>query len=126
MNEINIFDLDANFIKLVLSEYFYKFGKVEITIKANNYNVTGILWIVRGELLSFCSDLEKMYDQMKGNAILRDSEEALLLEFSLDKRGLVIIEGRYKENAHRDIELIFEMKTTQPQIAELIKELKQV
>jgi len=80
----------------------------------------------RGELISFCSDLEKMYEQMKGEVVFKDSEEALLLEISIDQRGYVIIKARYKENAHREIELIFELKTTQPQIAELIKDLKQI
>jgi|GEM_PF-3073622 len=52
MKEIKILDLDSNFIKLDISEYFYKFGKAEITIKADNYNVTGVLGLLVERSLS--------------------------------------------------------------------------
>ncbi|MNU08741.1 hypothetical protein D3C72_2549270 [compost metagenome] len=62
---------------------------------------------------------------MKGNAKLADSESNLDIDFSFNKRGYVVLTGRFKEDYSKINELIFELVVAQPQLQEFIDKLKE-
>lgn len=126
MEEIKILDLDNNYLNLLFSEESYKFGKVAIEIKADNYYVNGSIWLYREEILEFKRQIERMYKELKGIAILMDSESALEAEFSFDIRGYVNIKGRFKERYERDNQLVFALKASQVQIQETINTINEM
>ncbi|WP_155988009.1 hypothetical protein [Gorillibacterium massiliense] len=126
VEELIIKDLDNNYLKLLISEDFYKFGGARIEIKVDNYFINGVIWLFRGELLEFKRQIEAMYRDLKGIAILMDSESALEAEFSFDIRGYVNIKGRFKERYERENQLLFSLKTTQPEIQELMNQIDEL
>ncbi|MBQ4898720.1 hypothetical protein KB559_07715 [Paenibacillus sp. Marseille-P2973] len=126
MDEILILDLDNNYLKFLFTEESYKYGKVRIDIKADNYFVSGSIWLYREEILEFKRQIEKMYKDLKGTAILMDSESALEAEFSFDVRGYVNIKGQFRERYERENQLNFALKTSQMQIQEAINRINEL
>lgn len=126
MHEVLIEDLERNYIKLIIEEDFFRLGSCTLEIKIDNLFLRDKLWIVRGELLEFQGQLEQMYDKMKGNALLMDSESCIEVQYSFEKKGYVIIRCNYNGSSDRRIKLSFEMLSTQPQMQETIEILKEL
>ncbi len=120
MNEVKLSCENGEYLIFFIDNDFFKYGKSEIEIKVSNYFVRGQVWFTFGELRRFTEELKQMYESMKEQVVLFDSECNLDITFSFNKRGYVIIKGRYKENYAKDNELIFEMETTQPSFNEWI------
>jgi len=126
MEEIILNDIDQNQFKLILEDDFYNQGMLTIEINVDGYYVKGPVWMVTGELACFYTNLVKMYSEMKGQAVLVDTENQLELIFSFTKRGYVLVKGRYKKNHDRNNEIIFEFESTQPQLLETIEMMKEI
>ncbi|MGG1555021.1 WapI family immunity protein [Paenibacillus ferrarius] len=124
MNEIFLKGDSNNYLMLAIDEEFRKFGKLVVEIKVGCYFCRGISWFTFGEIQEFLKKVSKMYDEMKGTAKLADSETNLDVVFSLNKRGFVVVNGRYKERFDQTNELIFELELAQSQLHDFIERLK--
>ncbi|MBM7572358.1 hypothetical protein [Aquibacillus albus] len=125
MNDIKLIAENGEYIIFYIDEEFFKYGKSEIEIKVSNYHVRGLVWFSFGELSKFAKELKLMYEKMKGNVVLVDSECNVDITFSLNQRGYFVLKGRYKENLAKDNELIFELETTQPSINRWVTKLNE-
>jgi hypothetical protein len=126
MDEIFLRSDLSNYLKLDVDEEFRKHGKLSVEIKVSGYFCRGTVWFTFGEIQQFLKQAVKMYDEMKGSAKLADSETNLEIDFSFNKQGYVVLNGRYKESYAKTNELIFELEVTQPQLQEFINNLKAI
>ncbi|MEC0229315.1 WapI family immunity protein [Paenibacillus alba] len=124
MNEIILRSDSSNYLKLCLDEEFCKFGKLLVEVKVGGYFCRGLVWFTFGEIQFFLEQVSKMYDEMKGTAKLTDSESNLDMDFSFNKQGYVVVNGRYKERYDQNNELIFGLEVAQPQLYDFINDLK--
>ncbi|MBP3951815.1 hypothetical protein [Bacillus suaedae] len=120
MNEIKLICENREYLGFFLDNDFFEYGESQIEIKVSNYFVRGQVWFSFGELKQFTKEMEQLYKNMKGKVVLIDSECNLDITFSLNRRGYVLVKGRYQENHARENKLIFEMETTQPSFNEWI------
>ena len=124
LKEICIEDMEHNYIKMGITEEFYKHGACALEIKVDRLLIQDTLWMLYGELRSFLIQLEKMYETMKGTALLMESEGCLEACYTLDRRGYVYIDCTYRGSSNRKVEVHFELISTQPQMAETIEAIR--
>ncbi|MEH7354805.1 hypothetical protein V7150_14705, partial [Neobacillus drentensis] len=94
--EVNGFPNDTSY----LGGYDVK-GKIEI--KSGNYYVKDAeLWFSTGQVYEFFVQLQKFYDELKGNAIFSESENILKIDLSFNRYGQINIQGHFQELAHHE------------------------
>jgi len=98
-------------------------GSVEI--KSGNYYVKGELWFSTGEIYEFYNQLARRFTDIKGVASFCTTEANLKLEVTFGHRGQVLIEGYFKEFAHKDNELKFEIESNQSFFEETLEGLRE-
>lgn len=126
LNNIIFNGTDSEYLTFILDEDFYNYGSAVIDIKVEGYSVKNVIWIYIGDFKLLYKNLEEMYTSMKGNTYFCNPDETLEITFSFNKRGYVIINGRYKEQANKINELKFEFECTQPQLYEAIYSIKMI
>ncbi|MCY9669211.1 hypothetical protein M5X11_30530 [Paenibacillus alginolyticus] len=99
-------------------------GTVEI--KSGNYCVKGELWFSTGEIYEFYNQLSRCFTELKGISSFCTTEANLKLEVAFGHRGQVVIEGYFKEFAHRDNELKFEIESNQSFFVETLDGLREI
>ena len=99
-------------------------GMVEI--KSGSYYVKGELWFSTGEVYQFYNQLIKCWSDLEGIATFINSEVNFKLEVKFNKYGKVIIEGYFKEFAHEDNELKYEIESNQSFFVETIEGLNKI
>lgn len=93
-------------------------------IKSGNYYVLGELWFSTGEVFEFYEQLERCYCELKGEATFLNSESNLKMDIKFNKAGQINIQGYFKELAHQNNELQFEIESDQSFIGSTLQELK--
>lgn len=123
MNEFVLRGKQGCFVRVVLDEVlefpnqtshfggYYVQGTVEI--KSGSYYAKGELWFTTGEVYEFYHQLSKCWSELCGTAAFWTYETNLKVEASFNNRGQVAITGYYKEFAHQENELKFEMESDQ-------------
>ncbi|MBQ6043552.1 MAG: hypothetical protein IJL41_05360 [Clostridia bacterium] len=99
-------------------------GAVEISV--GSYKVHANHCFTTGELCVFLSELQRCYNAVSGDAILKNAEQRLKLTIHFNKTGRVVAYGEFQENHNVDTKLIFEMVTDQTAILKIIRELQYV
>ncbi|MFF2157180.1 hypothetical protein ACFVVQ_17970 [Paenibacillus chitinolyticus] len=127
---------EGGFVKIIIEEVYgfpkmtSHFGgydaKGTVEIKSGNYYVKGELWFTTGEAFQFYSQLLRCWTDLDGVATFTNYETNLNLEVKFNNRGQCIIEGYYKEFAHEDNELKFEIESNQSFFVETLDGLKQI
>ena len=97
-----------------------------LTIRSGSYSVSDIHYFATGELYDFMNDLQRAYDCLSGEVVLRNFERELDLTCAFDKIGHVFVKGRFQAIPSVDNILEFELKTDQTQVCEAIGQLKKV
>jgi hypothetical protein len=95
-------------------------------VKSGNYYVKGELWFSTGETYEFYNQLAQCWTDLKGVASFCTSEANLKLEVTFNNRGQVVIEGYFKEFAHKENELKFEIESNQSFFEETLDGLRKI
>jgi hypothetical protein len=99
-------------------------GAVEI--KSGSYYAKGELWFTTGEVYEFYDQLSKCMADLHGTATFWTYETNLKVEATFNGRGQVAITGYYKEFAHQDNELKFDIESDQSFFVETMDGLKAI
>lgn len=136
MNEFVLRGKQGCFIRVVLDEVLgfpnqtSHFGGYDVQgtveIKSGSYYATGELWFTTGEVYEFYKQISKCWSDLHGTATFWTYETNLKVEASFNNRGQVAITGYYKEYAHQENELKFEMESDQSFFVETTDGLKAI
>lgn len=126
MNEVFFKGNNKDFLKFSTDEDFFKYGASVLEIQAGNYFVRSVIHLTYGDLKRLGERLGVFYSEMKGTSYFTDIEENLDISFSFNKRGYVILNGRYKERGSSINELKFELECTQPDLFEIISYINNI
>ncbi len=99
-------------------------GKIEI--KVQGYTVDSYHYFTTGELFLFKEALKTCYKSISGSATLENTERELELSISFDKTGKVQVSGEFQERPDINNRLIFEFRSDQTCIFQVIKDLEAV
>jgi len=99
-------------------------AKGTININVGPYKVCTNHYFTTGELYTFFQQLQKCYDNIKGEAVLLNIEHALNLKISFGKFGNVVVSGKFQERQDVSNILYFEMDTDQAAIFDALTSLK--
>ncbi len=95
-----------------------------VEIKSGNYYVLGELWFTTGDIYKFYKQLDKCYRELKGMATFWNYETSLKLEVVFNQMGQVVLQGYFKEKAHMENELHFEMECDQTFLSSTLEDLR--
>ncbi|QFK71889.1 hypothetical protein F7984_11935 [Pradoshia sp. D12] len=95
-----------------------------VEIKSGNYYVLGELWFTTGDIYKFYKQLDKYYRELKGMATFWNYETSLKLEVVFNQMGQVVLQGYFKEKAHMENELHFEMECDQTFLSSTLEDLR--
>ncbi|MDH6371724.1 hypothetical protein M2444_003523 [Paenibacillus sp. PastF-3] len=95
-------------------------------LKSGNYYVKGELWFSTGQTYEFYNQLARCYTDLMGIATFCNSEANLKIDINFNNRGQVVIEGYFKEFAHQDNELKFEIESNQSFFIETLDGLREI
>jgi hypothetical protein len=95
-----------------------------VEIKSGNYHVLGEIWFTTGDIYEFYKQLDECYRQLKGMAVFWNYETSLKLEVGFNHLGQVVLQGYFKEKAHMENELQFEMESDQSFLSSTLGELR--
>ncbi|MEK4039554.1 hypothetical protein MHH49_18700 [Paenibacillus sp. FSL F4-0122] len=84
------------------------------------------MWFSTGEAYQFYNQLILCWADLDGVATFINSEVNLKLDVTFNKRGQVIVEGYFKEFAHEDNKLKFEIESNQNFFVETLDGLKKI
>ncbi|MGO4696468.1 hypothetical protein AB4Z50_19515 [Paenibacillus sp. 2TAB26] len=124
------------FIQISLDEVFgfpnmtSPFGGYDVRgiaeIKSGNYYVKGELWFTTGETYEFYNQLVKCWAELKGLATFCSTEANLELKVKFINRRQISIVGYFKEFAHQDNEMKFEIESEQSFFGETVEGLEEI
>lgn len=95
-----------------------------VEIKSGNYYVLGELWFTTADVYEFYKQLDNCYRELKGMAVFWNYETSLKLEVVFNHLGQVILQGYFKEKAHMENELQFEMESDQSFLTSTLEDLR--
>jgi len=95
-----------------------------VEIQSGNYYVLGELWFTTGEVYEFYKQVDHCYKNLKGEAVFWNYEASLKIEVKFYQLGKVVLQGYYKEQAHLENELQFEIESDQTFLSSTIEDLK--
>jgi hypothetical protein len=98
----------------------------EIEIQCDNYIVKGGLNFSTGDIYNFYTQLNQLYNSLKGAAKFCSYEEHLLFIVNVDKSGHVRIEGDYREDLAKTTKLIFALEVDQSYLKDWLTQLKMI
>ncbi|SMC35962.1 hypothetical protein SAMN02745168_0448 [Papillibacter cinnamivorans DSM 12816] len=102
-------------------------AKGQLTIKAGEYSVDNAThYFTTGELYRFMQELQQCYNKLEGEIYLDNTEHELDLKCTFNRKGHVVINGRFQSRPDIQTFLIFELRTDQTQIPAAIFALKRV
>lgn len=126
MAEIRFIGIDNDYILFILDEDFLKSGRTSLEIRVGSYSVRATLWVYLDNFRSLYNELNQMYLAMKGTTYFCNPDEEFEVNFGFNKRGYVIINGKYKESVNKSNKLNFEFEITQPQLFDAMCSIKKV
>ena len=126
MNEVFFKGNNKDYLKFSTDEDFFKYGASVLEIQVGNYFVRSVIHLSYGDLKRLGESLGIFYSEMKGTNYFTDIEESLEINFSFNKRGYVILNGRYKERDSSINELKYELECTQPELFETINYINSI
>jgi len=136
MHEFVLRGKEGSFAQITIEEVFgfpnmtSHFGGYDargtVEIKSGNYYVKGELWFSTGEAYQFYNQLVRCWADLDGVATFINHEANLNLEVKFNNRGQCAIVGYFKEFAHEDNELKFEIESNQSFFVETLDGLKKV
>ncbi|MFJ7952784.1 hypothetical protein ACIQZG_14770 [Lysinibacillus sp. NPDC096418] len=97
-------------------------GNVEI--ESGNYYVLGELWFTTGDVYEFYKQLDKCYCELKGMATFGNYETSIKIEVVFNQLGTVVLQGYFKEKAHMENELQFEIESDQSFLSSTLEDLR--
>jgi hypothetical protein len=102
-------------------------AKGKLTIKEGEYSVNNAAhYFTTGELYKFLQELQQCYEKLEGVAYLGNTEHELDLKCTFNRKGHVVINGRFQSRQDIETILIFEIRSEQTQILAAIFALKAV
>lgn len=97
-----------------------------IQIKSGNYFVQGSIWLTTGQLFQFHNEINDMYKELKGKAILKATDSDFEVTIEINQRGRIYVSGNYKEFPSVDNELIFSFESDQSYLVRTIEDLQMI
>ena len=101
-------------------------AKGMLSIRAGAYAVSAEHCFTTGELYTFFIALKQGYNTLSGEAVLENTERELELQCVFNKRGQVIVSGRFQADPSINNVLSFEIKTDQTQVKDSISSLQAI
>ena len=95
-----------------------------VEIKSGNYYVLGETWFTTGDVYEFYKQFDKCYRELKGKATFWNYETSLKLEVVFNHLGQAVLQGYFKEKAHFENELQFEIESDQSFLSSTLEELR--
>ena len=99
--------LETDNLKLTI-EYIDVFLQVQVESPFFSVGVAQML-IDFNDFKKFYSDLNKLYDTLKGTAKIEDLHKDQYIEFKVNKRGHILIEGCLKYSNYNNSDLYYKL-----------------
>ena len=122
--QITIGKKDADHVSISIIGCLNAWMNASIQISADTWTGTCRAEFAKGELRQFASEIENLYKELSGVALLRPIEPYLELKLTGDGIGHVLVEGKAQDRLSVGTSLLFQFEVDQTELPAIISELR--